>query len=87
MILKGDGEIHAIPELDGKVAGVDMSHEAAVGKIAAEEVEYLMARGLTEEEAVSTIVRGFMHVDIEGLPPVLKEQIDHAIELSEESLF
>ena len=87
LLLKGEGEIHAIPELDGKVAGVDMSHEAAVGKIAQEEVEYLMARGLNEEEAVSTIVRGFMHVDIEGLPPVLKEQIDHAIELGEESLF
>jgi len=87
MILKGEGEIHAIPELDGKVAGVDMSHEAAVGKIAAEEVEYLMARGLTKEEAVSTIVRGFMHVDIEGLPPILKEQIDNAVELSKESLF
>jgi Fe-S cluster assembly protein SufB len=87
MILKGGGRIYAIPELDGKVEGVDMSHEAAVGKIAREEVEYLMARGLSEDEAVATIVRGFMHVDIEGLPPVLKEQIEHAIELSEKSLF
>lgn len=87
LILKGEGRIYAIPELDGRVEGVDMSHEAAVGRIAREEVEYLMARGLSEDEAVSTIVRGFMHVDIEGLPPVLKEQIDHAIELSEESLF
>ncbi len=86
MILKGGGRIYAIPELDGRVEGVDMSHEAAVGKIARDEVEYLMARGLSEEEAVATIVRGFMHVDIEGLPPVLKDQIDHAIELSEESL-
>ena len=86
MILKGGGRIYAVPELDGKVEGVDMSHEAAVGKIAREEVEYLMARGLSEDEAVATIVRGFMHVDIEGLPPVLKEQIDRAIELSEKSL-
>ena len=86
MILKGGGRIYAIPELDGQVEGVDMSHEAAVGKIAQEEVEYLMARGLSEEEAVATIVRGFMHVDIEGLPPVLKDQLEHAIELSEKSL-
>ena len=86
MILKGGGRIYAIPELDGKVEGVEMSHEAAVGKIARAEVEYLMARGLSEEEAVATIVRGFMHVDIEGLPPVLKEQIDHAVELSNKSL-
>jgi len=86
IILGGDGEIEAIPELDGKVAGVDMSHEAAVGKIAREEVEYLMARGLSEDEAVATIVRGFLHVDIEGLPSVLKDQIDRAVELSEQSL-
>jgi len=86
MILKGDGRIYAIPELDGKVEGVDLSHEAAVGKIAREEVEYLMARGLSEDEAVATIVRGFMRVDIEGIPDVLKEQIDRAIKLSESSL-
>lgn len=87
MILKGGGRIYAIPELDGRVEGVDMSHEAAVGKIAREEVEYLMARGLSEDEAVATIVRGFLHVDIEGLPAVLAQQIDHAIELSEQALF
>lgn len=86
MILKGGGRIYAIPELDGRVEGVEMSHEAAVGKIARAEVEYLMARGLSEDEAVATIVRGFMHVDIEGLPPILKEQIDSAVELSNKSL-
>jgi Fe-S cluster assembly scaffold protein SufB len=86
IILAGEGEILAIPELDGRAAGVDMSHEAAVGKIAREEVEYLMARGLSEDEAVATIVRGFLRVDIEGLPAVLKYQIDRAVELSEQSL-
>ncbi len=86
LILKGGGRIYAVPELDGRVEGVDMSHEAAVGKIARDEVEYLMARGLSEGEAVATIVRGFMNVDIEGLPPELKAQIDRAIEISEQSL-
>lgn len=78
-LILGNGVIYAIPELEGRVAGVDMSHEAAVGKIAAEEVEYLMARGLDEEEAVSTIVRGFLHVKIEGLPPALEEEMERAI--------
>ena len=78
-LILGKGVIYAIPELEGRVAGVDMSHEAAVGKIAAEEVEYLMARGLDEEEAVSTIVRGFLHVKIEGLPPALEEEMERAI--------
>ena len=57
-----------------------MSHEAAVGKIAQEEINYLMSRGLSEDEATSTIVRGFLNVDIPGLPPQLKAEIDRAIE-------
>ncbi|RJR45215.1 MAG: SufD family Fe-S cluster assembly protein [Deltaproteobacteria bacterium] len=79
LILAPTGYIYAVPELEGRVSGVDMSHEAAVGRIAAEEIEYLMARGLDEEEAVSTIVRGFLRVKIEGLPPALEEEIENAI--------
>jgi len=62
------------------VADVDMSHEAAVGKIAREEIEYLMARGLDEEEATSTIVRGFLNVKIEGLPEELEKELEQAIQ-------
>jgi len=71
--------MQAIPELSGYVPGVEMSHEAAVGKIDQQEIEYLMARGLDEEEAISTIVRGFLNVDIEGLPTDLKKKLDKTI--------
>ncbi|MFA5450513.1 MAG: SufD family Fe-S cluster assembly protein [Dehalococcoidales bacterium] len=81
------GAIHAIPELMGTLAGVDLSHEAAVGKIAEEEVEYLMARGLTHEEATAAIVRGFLNVDISGLPPELDAELKKAIKESEGELF
>jgi Fe-S cluster assembly scaffold protein SufB len=86
LILEGKGMIHAIPELKGTLAGVDLSHEAAVGKIAEEEVEYLMARGLSRTEATATIVRGFLRVDIEGLPPMLSAELQRAIEASEKEL-
>jgi len=86
LILEGNGSIHAIPELKGTLASIDLSHEAAVGKIAEEEVEYLMARGLTRAEATATIVRGFIRVDIEGLPPLLSAELQRAIEASEEEL-
>ncbi len=79
LILSDEGIIHAIPELEAHVADVDMSHEAAVGKIAREEIEYLMARGLDEEEATSTIVRGFLNVKIEGLPKELEEELEAAV--------
>jgi len=63
-----------------------MSHEAAVGKIAQEEIYYLMSRGLREDEAVATIVRGFLSVDIPGIPAQLKAEIDKAIEMSEKDV-
>jgi len=86
LILQEEGTVHAIPELKGTLAGIDLSHEAAVGKIAEEEVEYLMARGLTRAEATATIVRGFLRVDIEGLPPLLSAELQKAIEASEKDL-
>jgi uncharacterized protein len=78
-LILNDGLMQAIPELSGYVPGVEMSHEAAVGKIDEREIEYLMARGLDEEEAISTIVRGFLNVDIEGLPPDLKKKLEETI--------
>jgi len=86
LILGERGVIYAVPELKGTLAGIDLSHEAAVGKIAEEEVEYLMARGLSRSEATATIVRGFLRVDIEGLPDVLEAEIKKAVEASEKEL-
>ncbi|MBQ3059731.1 MAG: SufD family Fe-S cluster assembly protein [Desulfovibrio sp.] len=80
-LIMGGGRIHAIPELDSNQDGVELSHEAAVGKIAQEEMEYLMARGLDEDEAASTIVRGFLNVDIMGLPAPLQKAMDEQIAL------
>ena len=86
LILGDKGVIYAVPELKGTLAGIDLSHEAAVGKIAEEEVEYLMARGLTRDEATAAIVRGFLRVDIEGLPPMLSAELRKAVEASEKEV-
>lgn len=86
LILK-DGIIHAIPEIRGDVVDTELSHEAAVGRIARDEIEYLMARGLDEETATATIIRGFLDVRLEGLPDVLQDQINAAIDAAEKSGF
>jgi len=86
-LILGGGVIHAIPELEATVDGVELSHEAAVGKIAQEEIEYLMARGLDEAEATSTIVRGFLNVDIMGLPAKLQAVIEKTIQETEKDMF
>ncbi len=82
LMLSDKGIMKAIPELDSYFSYVELTHEAAVGKIAKEEVEYLMARGLSEDEATSLIVKGFLTIKIEGIPPALQKQIDKTLELA-----
>jgi Fe-S cluster assembly scaffold protein SufB len=58
-----------------------------VGKLARDEIEYLMSRGLDEDEATATIIRGFLDVKIIGLPDALQKQIDATIDVAEKSGF
>jgi Fe-S cluster assembly scaffold protein SufB len=83
LILRQGGIQVAIPELEARVPDVEMTHEAAVGKIAQDQIEYLMARGLSEEDAIGIIVRGFLEVGIRGLPQELKSEIDRTIAQTE----
>ncbi|MEM2927181.1 MAG: SufD family Fe-S cluster assembly protein [Candidatus Bathyarchaeia archaeon] len=82
LILSPSGLIKAIPELEGRVPDVQLSHEASIGKIAKEEIEYLMTRGLSYEEAKAIIVRGFMRIREEALPQELQRLIDEAVKAS-----
>ncbi|WP_321211108.1 SufD family Fe-S cluster assembly protein [Methanothermobacter sp. DP] len=82
LVLSDDSMIYAVPELEGSATDLEMSHEAAVGKIAEEEVMYLTSRGLTEEEAASMIVRGFLSMDITGLPPELAAETKRMLDMS-----
>ncbi|PAV13663.1 hypothetical protein ASJ81_03790 [Methanosarcina spelaei] len=79
LVLTDKGSQLAIPILEANVDDVELTHEAAVGKIAKDQVEYLMARGLTEDEAVGMIVRGFLDVGIRGIPEELKTEIENTI--------
>ncbi|MHA1831630.1 MAG: SufB/SufD family protein [Candidatus Helarchaeota archaeon] len=75
LLLDGETKMEAIPELQVNVEGAELSHEAAVGKIAENEIYYLMTRGLSEDEAVAVIIRGFMDIGIFGLPKQLNDEI------------
>ncbi|MDY0386473.1 MAG: SufD family Fe-S cluster assembly protein [Methanolobus sp.] len=78
-LVLGGGMQRAIPILEANVEDIELSHEAAVGRIARDQIEYLMARGLSEEESVGMIVRGFLDVGIQGIPDELKADIDATI--------
>ena len=82
LVLSDDSMIYAVPELEGASTELELSHEAAVGKIDEAEVLYLMSRGLSEEEAASMIVRGFLSIDIAGLPPELAAETKRMMDQS-----
>ena len=86
LLLSNEASIHAIPEIEAKTAGCDLSHEAAVGKIQQAQLCYLMSRGLNEDEATPLIVRGFLDPEIPGLPEHLKYEIKRTIEMTSEKV-
>ena len=52
--------ISAIPEITANCLDAELIHEAAIGKIAGEQIIKLMTLGLTEQEAEEQIVNGFL---------------------------
>lgn len=59
-ILMDQGTVLATPALDAKHLDASLVHEAAIGKIAGEQIIKLMTLGLTEAEAEEQIVNGFL---------------------------
>lgn len=59
-IIMGDARIQAIPQLEANNIDAALIHEAAIGKIAGEQIIKLMTLGLTEEEAEAQIINGFL---------------------------
>lgn len=59
-IIMGDAKILAVPQLEANNIDAALVHEAAIGKIAGEQIIKLMTLGLTEEEAENQIVNGFL---------------------------
>ena len=59
-IIMGNAKIVAVPQLEANNIDAAPIHEAAIGKIAGEQIIKLMTLGLTEEEAEAQIVNGFL---------------------------
>ena len=59
-IIMGDARVSAIPEINANHIDASLIHEAAIGKIAGEQLIKLMTLGLSEAEAEEEIVNGFL---------------------------
>ncbi|QGT99027.1 Iron-sulfur cluster assembly protein SufB [Candidatus Syntrophocurvum alkaliphilum] len=59
-IIMDNAKIKAVPELWAENSNAVLTHEAAIGKIAGEQLIKLMSLGLTEQEAIDTIINSFL---------------------------
>ena len=59
-IIMDEGRILAVPGLEADHVDASLFHEAAIGKIAGEQLTKLMTLGLTEAEAEEQIINGFL---------------------------
>ena len=59
-IIMGEARVSAIPEINANHIDASLIHEAAIGKIAGEQLIKLMTLGLTEKQAEEEIVNGFL---------------------------
>ena len=73
------------PYVDVRNDEVEMGHEATVSKVSADQLFYLMQRGLTETEAMATIVRGFVEPIARELPMEYALELNRLIELQMEN--
>ncbi len=72
------------PYVDVRVDDVTMGHEATVSKVSDDQLFYLMQRGLTEDEAMAMIVRGFVEPIARELPMEYALELNRLIELQME---
>ena len=72
------------PYVDVREDDVSMGHEATVSRVSEEQLFYLMSRGLTEDEAMAMIVRGFIEPIARELPMEYALELNRLIELQME---
>lgn len=59
-IIMDNAQVSAIPEIEANNIGASLIHEAAIGKIAGEQIVKLMTLGLDEKQAEEEIINGFL---------------------------
>ncbi|OFH96837.1 FeS cluster assembly protein SufB [Clostridium acetireducens DSM 10703] len=59
-IIMGNAQVTSVPSLSAYNEDAELIHEAAIGKIASDQLMKLMSLGLTEKEAEETILKGFL---------------------------
>lgn len=81
LLLDENSRSDTYPTMDVQEDDVSIAHEATVSKIGEEQLFYLMSRGLSEQEAATMIVNGFIDPIIKTLPMEYAIEMNRLIEL------
>jgi Fe-S cluster assembly protein SufB len=84
LILDNMSKSDTIPYIEVEEAKVTLAHEATVGRIGEEQLFYLMSRGISQAEAMSMIVLGFMEPFTRELPMEYAVELNRLIQLEME---
>ncbi|MCZ6874756.1 MAG: Fe-S cluster assembly protein SufB [bacterium] len=84
LILDEDSRSDTYPVMEVDEADVNIAHEASVSRIQEEQLFYLMSRGLSESEASTMIVNGFIEPLVKELPMEYAIEMNRLIELQME---
>jgi len=84
LILDPQSRSDTYPYIEVEEQDVQVEHEASVSRIGEEQLFYLMSRGLTEAEASSMVVSGFIEPLVKELPMEYAVEMNRLIELQME---
>jgi len=82
LILDEESRSDTYPYMEIEEADAEIGHEATVSKVGEDKLFYLMSRGLTEEQATSMIVAGFIEPIVKELPMEYAVELNRLIELN-----
>ena len=84
LVLDDESRSDTYPYMEVEEAQASIGHEATVSKIGAEQLFYLMSRGLSETEAATLIVSGFIEPIVKELPMEYAVELNRLIQLQME---
>jgi Fe-S cluster assembly protein SufB len=82
LILDSDSRSDTYPYMEIEESSAEVGHEATVSKVGEDQLFYLMSRGLSEDEATSLIVAGFVEEFTKTLPMEYAEEFNKLIEIN-----
>jgi Fe-S cluster assembly protein SufB len=81
LLLNRDSRSDTYPYIEVDAQDVTLGHEATVSKVGEEQLFYLMSRGLSEEEATTMVVSGFIEPLVKELPMEYAVEMNRLIQL------